>query len=169
MTSVTAAVRNLVNREELGAVITIVDGCNVGLKAVINAEAAVVAGELPLEISADVRADAITLMGHEQSRLLGYGEREVFIEVLTPQAQLLIFGAGHVAQPLAKIAFELGFRVIVADARGTWATRTRFPDVDELIVGWPGEVFERIKLDGRTYVVLLSHDARFEDIKLMSR
>ena len=33
-----------------------------------------------------------------------------------------------------------GFRVIVADARKTWATPERFPDVDELIVDWPDAV-----------------------------
>ena len=53
--------------------------------------------------------------------------------------------------------------MIVADARADWATEERFPDVDELIVGWPDAVFEHVPLDHRTYVVLLSHDARFED------
>ena len=53
--------------------------------------------------------------------------------------------------------------MIVADARKAWATHERFPDVDELIVGWPDAVFEKVGLDRRTYVVLLSHDARFEN------
>ena len=44
----------------------------------------------------------------------------------------------------------------------TWATDERFPNVDELIAGWPEKVFDHIDLDRRTYVVLLSHDARFE-------
>ena len=74
-----------------------------------------------------------------------------------------MFGAGHIAQSLAHMAPELGFRVIVADARKTWATPERFPDVDGLIVGWPDAVFEEHAPDRRTYVVLLSHDARFED------
>ncbi len=129
----------------------------------IDAAGSVIAGELPADIAADVSADAVSLMEHEQNRTLEYGDREVFIETLAPQPQLVIFGAGHIAQPLTRIAQELGFRVVVSDARKTWATEERFPTVDRLIVGWPQTVFEQLELDRRTYVVLLSHDRRFED------
>ena len=44
-----------------------------------------------------------------------------------------------------------------------WATGDRFPDADDVIVGWPEQVFEKLSPDRRTYVVLLSHDTRFED------
>ncbi len=161
--SVVAAIRDLTKRERLGAVVTVVEGPDAGAKAVIDAEDGTVAGSLPNAIEDDVVADAASLMEHEQSRTLAYGEREVFIETVAPQPLMLIFGAGHIAQPLSKIARELGFRVIVADARETWATEERFPDVDRLIVGWPDVVFEQVPLDHRTYVVLLNHDARFED------
>ena len=163
MTSVLEAVRDLAKREQLGAVLTIVAGPGVGSKAVVGAEATVIAGTLPPDILDDVLADALTLMEREQNRTLAYEDREVFIETLAPQPQLLIFGAGHIAQPLSRIARDLGFRVIVSDARGAWATDDRFPDVDQLIVGWPDQVLEQVELDRRTYVVLLSHDARFED------
>lgn len=71
---------------------------------------------------------------------------------------LLLFGAGHVSQPLAVMGRQLGFRVIVADARPIWATEERSPDVDELIVAWPEKVLERVELDRRTYVALLNHE-----------
>jgi xanthine dehydrogenase accessory factor len=76
---------------------------------------------------------------------------------------MLVFGAGHNAQPLTTMAKQLGFRVVVADARPMWATEDRFPEADEVVVGWPEAVFAKIALDRRTYVVLLNHDARFED------
>ena len=44
-----------------------------------------------------------------------------------------------------------------------WATVDRFPHADEVVVGWPDAVFEMVELDRRAYVVLLSHDPRFED------
>jgi xanthine dehydrogenase accessory factor len=156
------AIRKLEADERLGAVATVVSGPGIGSKAVIES-GAVVAGTLPDAVLGDVIADAAELMDHEQSRTLTYGDCEVFIETIAPQPHLLVFGAGHIAQPLSRIAQELGFRVTVADARQTWATHDRFPNVEQLIVGWPDKVFEQVDLDRRTYVVMLSHDARFDD------
>ncbi len=160
--STIGAVRDLIKRERLGAVVTVVAGPDLGTKAVIDVDEGVVAGELPTDVADDVLADVEQLMEHQQNRTLAYGDREVYIETVAPQPLLLIFGAGHVAQPLSKIAQELGFRVVVADARAAWATEERFPNVDQLIQGWPDTVLERVELDRHTYVVLLSHDARFE-------
>ncbi len=75
---------------------------------------------------------------------------------------LVVFGAGHDSQPLSVFARAMGFRVFVVDARAAWATKERFPDVDGLIVGWPDAFFAEHELDGRTYVALMNHDARFE-------
>lgn len=160
--AIVVALQDLIKRERLGASVTVVDGPDLGAKAVVDADDGVVAGEIPADVADDVITDALQLMEHEQNRTLAYGDREIYVETVAPQPQLLIFGAGHVAQPLSRIAQELGFRVVVADARATWATEERFPDVDELIQGWPDTVLEQVELDRRTYVVLLSHDARFE-------
>jgi xanthine dehydrogenase accessory factor len=51
----------------------------------------------------------------------------------------------------------------VADGRAVWLTRERFPYADELVLGWPDEAFARIGLDASTYVVLLSHDPKFDE------
>ncbi len=158
-----AATRSLLDEERLGAVATVVVGEDLGAKAVIDYEDGIVAGGLPEALAVDVIGDARELMEREQSRTLTYSDRSVFIEVLAPQPVMLIFGAGHNAQPLTTMAKELGFRVIVADARPMWATDDRFPDADRVIVGWPDAVFAEIPLERRTYVVLLSHDPRFED------
>ena len=157
------AVKQLIAAERLGAVITVVEGAGTGSKAVVDYEHGVMAGTLPTAIEDVVFPDALKLMDHEQSRTLTYGELSVFIETIAPQPLMMIFGAGHNAQPLTTMAKQLGFKVVVGDARPMWATEDRFPDADDVIVGWPDAVFERIPLDRRTYVVLLSHDARFED------
>lgn len=157
------AVKRLIDGEQLGAVITVLDGAQAGQKAVVDYEAGVIAGALPNGIEDAVLADAGQLMDREQSRTLTYAELSVFIETIAPQPLMLIFGAGHNAQPLSTMAKQLGFKVVVGDARPMWATEDRFPDADEVIVGWPDSVFDKIPLDRRTYVVLLSHDARFED------
>ena len=157
------AVRRLVDQERLGAVATVVVGPDLGATAVIDAELGMVAGTFPGQILGDVLADARRLMAGEQNRTLVYGDREVFIETVAPPPRLVIFGAVHIAQPLSRIATELGFKVIVSDARPAFTTPERFPDAEQVLVGWPDEVKGRIDIDGRTYVVILSHDARFED------
>lgn len=157
------AVKNLMEEERLGAVLTVVAGPGIGAKAVVDFDGGIIWGELPAEVSAEVVEDAAELMDREQSRTLSYGETSVFIETIAPQPLMLIFGAGHNAQPLTTMAKELGFKVVVGDARPMWATTDRFPDADDVVVGWPDAVFEKLPLDRRTYIVLLSHDPRFED------
>jgi xanthine dehydrogenase accessory factor len=157
------ATRQLMDNERLGAVVTVIGGPNIGMKGVLDHEDGLIAGELPEDLRSDIVADAAELMSREQSKSLSYGEMLVFIETVAPQPVMMIFGAGHNAQPLSTLAKLLGFRVIIADARPMWATDDRFPDADEVVVGWPDEVFTRFTPDRRTYVVLLSHDQRFED------
>ena len=162
MVSIVRAIGDLVDAERLGATATVVEGSDLGMKAVIDADDGIIAGGLPDGVVDDVLADAHQLMEREQNRTLVYGDREIYIETLAPPPVLLIFGAGHVAQPLSTMGKHLGFRVIVADARASWATTERFPHVDTLIVGWPDVVFEKFEPDRRTYVAVLNHDARFE-------
>jgi len=162
VTSTIAAIAQLTDTEKLGAAITVIDGSDVGATVVVDRSTGVIAGEGSPWLAPDIITDANALMDREESRSLVYGDRRIFIDTIAPRPTMLIFGAGHIAQPLSVIARELGFRVVVADARGAWATQERFPDVDELIVAWPGAVFDHIEPDTRLYVVMLSHDARFE-------
>lgn len=157
------AIRRLVATERLGAVATVVAGPDIGAKAVIDIEDGYVAGELPAAITDDVLADATELADHEQSRTLSYGEVEVFIETVAPQPVLLIFGSDEVAEPLTVMASEMGFRVVVSDPRRAFTTPERFPLAADVVVGWPDKVADQLHVDRRTYVVLLNHNARFED------
>jgi len=156
------AVSGLKKVERLGAMITIIDGPGMGEAIVIDRDDGIVTGETPGWFSDAVRADAAVLMDTEESKALVYDDSRIFIDVIAPSPVMMIFGAGHIAQPLSLFARELGFRVVVADARAAWATPERFPCVDDLIVAWPNTVFETVVPDRRTYVVLLSHDSRFE-------
>jgi xanthine dehydrogenase accessory factor len=156
------AIAWLRDEERLGALITVIDGPDIGSAVVLDRSDGRISGDDELWFDGDVQADARDLMDREESKALVYGNRRIFVDTIAPSPIMLIFGAGHIAQPLSLFARELGFRVVVADARATWATAERFPNVDELIVAWPAEVFDHIEPDRRTYVVLLSHDIRFE-------
>ncbi|MGI9666384.1 MAG: XdhC family protein, partial [Acidimicrobiia bacterium] len=163
MTPPIAAIQQLVEAEQLGAEVTCVEGPALGQRAVVERGAGIIAGQIPDTIRADVLADAEALMVNEQSRTLTYGDHRVFIGSIAPAPILVVFGAGHASQPLAQFSLALGFRVIVVDSRETWATHERFPEIDQLIVGWPSVYFDDHAFDERTYVALMNHDARFEE------
>ena len=162
VSEVVDALADLKHDERLGALISVIVGPDTGDVVVTDRARGIIAGDGSAWYTDDVAYDVEALMDREESKALVYGERRIFIDTIAPSPVLLIFGAGHIAQPLSRFAAELGFRVVVADARATWATEERFPDVDELVVAWPEGVFDHIAPDRRAYVVLLSHDSRLE-------
>jgi xanthine dehydrogenase accessory factor len=93
----------------------------------------------------------------------GAGAASVFLEVFPRQPRLVIFGGVHIAVALVPLARALGYRTIVADGRPAFLTEERFPDADQLILGWPEEAFDSIGLDASCYVCILSHDPKFDE------
>jgi len=85
-----------------------------------------------------------------------------FVEPFRRPAHLVIIGAIHIAIPLHRLAKLMGYRVTVIDARAKFATKERFPEADELIVAWPDEAMARVGVDSSTYVVILTHDPKFD-------
>jgi xanthine dehydrogenase accessory factor len=85
-----------------------------------------------------------------------------FVEPHRRAPHMVIVGAIHIAIPLHRLAKLMGYRVTVVDARSKFATRERFPEADELVVAWPDEALAGITLDRSTYVVILTHDPKFD-------
>jgi len=154
------AVARLITAEEFGSRATAVAGPAIGQSAVIR-QGTLIAGALPSEILGDVVLDAAALLDRERSMTLTYGTNEIYIESLVPRPHLVVFGAVHIAQELVPMAKRMGFHVLVSDARAAFTTPERFPDADSLLIGWPDQI--DLIFDRRTYVVVLSHDGRFED------
>ncbi len=122
--------------------------------------------EEPQVVSRLVKQAAGVVSAYHPTRLtvsVGEEQWDVFVDVFPPPPKLIIVGAVHIAIPLVTFARELGFRTYVVDARAIFATRERFPHVDDLIIGWPQEVLPRLGLDENTYVVVLSHDEKIDN------
>ncbi|MBU8880732.1 XdhC family protein [Bacillus sp. FJAT-29790] len=83
-------------------------------------------------------------------------EINVFIDVYFPPAELMIFGAGHDAIPVAKYAVSLGFKTTVVDQREFYNSEQRFPGTNRLIVN-TSDFHENIKIGRRTYIVVMNH------------
>ena len=81
----------------------------------------------------------------------------VFLNAIPPPTALVIFGAGDDAQPLARLAHELGWHVAIADPRAGFATASRFPTADALVVAPANELVDRVALDAGTLAVVMTH------------
>jgi len=90
-------------------------------------------------------------------------DRHVFIEAFPVAPRLVIVGATEVARSLVGLARALGYERVVVDARTAFATRERFPDVEQLLTDWPDEAFDRIDLGPNDAVAILSHDPKFDE------
>ena len=79
---------------------------------------------------------------------------------------MIIFGAIDFARATARMASFLGFHVTVCDARPLFATESRFPEADEVVVIWPHKYLEAEheagRLDERTAICVLTHDPKFD-------
>ncbi|WP_306336835.1 XdhC family protein [Streptomyces sp. KL118A] len=86
----------------------------------------------------------------------------VLVESSVPPPRMIVFGAIDFASALVRMGKFLGYHVTVCDARPVFATPTRFPDADEIVVDWPHRYLERTEVDGRTVLCVLTHDAKFD-------
>ena len=106
--------------------------------------------------------DTELIEGSPRGSELAHRDGDLFIEPLRRPPHMVIVGAIHIAIPLHRLAKLMGYRVTVVDARAKFATAERFPEADELIVAWPDEALGKIALDSSTYVVILTHDPKFD-------
>jgi xanthine dehydrogenase accessory factor len=84
------------------------------------------------------------------------GRMQVFIEPIEGTPVLCLFGAGHVAQPLARMAKACGFRVELADDRVRFANPERFPEADLIVVDPFAAAAEKMTLGANSYAVVVT-------------
>ncbi|CAN5696600.1 XdhC/CoxI family protein [soil metagenome] len=161
------AARKLAAEGNVAVVATVVEGDTVGAKALITD--AMVTGTLG-DGSLDKQIESHVTGSRERPRS-GMIDTEsgarVFLDVFEPSPQLVIFGAVHTAQALDWFARKLGYRVVVTDARRALATRERFPNTDQLLIGWPDEAFAQLTITPATAIAILSHDPKFDEPALL--
>jgi xanthine dehydrogenase accessory factor len=109
------------------------------------------------------RTETLTYGPDGQRR--GEGMR-VFVSSFAPAPRMLVFGAIDFAAAVARIGSFLGYRVTVCDARPVFATASRFPGADEVVVDWPHRYLQAEvdagRIDGRTVLTVLTHDPKFD-------
>lgn len=90
------------------------------------------------------------------------GQLQAFLEFVRPAVSLVIAGAGNDAQPLAEVAYLLGWEVTVVDGRPTHAAAQRFPNAHRILVAKPEQVLPQICIDNQTAFVLMTHNYNYD-------
>ena len=175
MAGIFEAVAQAIQQDELCAVVTVLNGDEIGRKLLVrrerkadgNASAVAATGSLGDKVleQAAIACAAEALEARRTTRIsLPVGEQEwdLLIDVHVPQEKLVIVGAVHMAIPLVSFARELGLYTVVIDARPIFATQDRFGHVHELVRSWPDEALQEMNLNESTYVVTLTHDEKLD-------
>lgn len=99
-----------------------------GTKALVRLDGTVEAPGWPSPPGPELRAAALKALAEKKSGVLETSEGlAVFLDAVSPEPELLVCGAGHIAVPLARFARETGFSVTVLDDRPDFANQARFP------------------------------------------
>jgi len=94
------------------------------------------------------------------------GTLEIFVEPILPPAELYIFGAGHVAASLYKVARIAGFDITVVDDREAYANRERFPDAEEVIADDFEKATATLTPSEHSFIVIVTRGHR-DDMRVL--
>ena len=132
-------------------------------------------------VEAEVWQVAREVMEREQPRTLTFnlnqnpkydaglvcgGTLEIFLEPILPPAVLYIFGAGHVALNLSRIAGQVGFEVTIVDDRENYASRERFPEAKAVIAQDFEQAMTAITPDESSSIVIVTRGHR-DDMRIL--
>ncbi len=153
-----------------GAVATIVSGPSLGARLALVADGELEEEVGPIEpllreaIAADLRAAIDGASTDTRTYVTADGELRVLVEAIIPPPRLFLFAVGHDAVPIAQLAHQIGWDVVVCSPgaptdRSRTTTRERFAFADEVIVGSVDDLASRIALAHRPVAIVMTHDA----------
>lgn len=161
------ALKNCLEQGEMAAVTTVIEGAGLGNKMMRWPDGRALGSLGNAALDMEVSAWMLGQIAVQESTWAEFtftgNQVSVFVDVFTPVSRLVVIGAAHIAIPLVTLGKALGFRTIVIDPREAFATRERFPHVDELIVAWPSDALETLRPDEGTFIAALSHDEKLDN------
>ena len=102
------------------------------------------------------KADETVVIGECGGSLL------LLIEPIVPEKEIIIFGAGHVGEALAKLCDVMGQPYRVYDDRPEFASAERFKGAMERVVAPWDHVAEKISLFAHSYCVIMTYGHRHD-------
>ena len=100
---------------------------------------------------------------HQRSGVERVEDADLFFEMCAPPPDLVVFGAGHDAVPMVRMATDVGFAVTVVDVREAFLTSSRFPGA-RLVSAPAGQFEKNVPLTAHSFALIMNHNlARDEE------
>ena len=113
-------------------------------------------------VNADLTAEILSYLSRtiwekpKLFQLFGRPDFEFFWDRLSFQQQAVIFGGGHISQPLAEFLSMVGYSVAVVDDRPDFANTTRFPNAQKVICASFQDSFAQLDFTPSTAIVIVT-------------
>jgi xanthine dehydrogenase accessory factor len=95
-------------------------------------------------------------------------ERSVHLQAFGVPPTLVLVGAIDYSAAVAALASQVGYRVVIVDAREAFARSDRFSRVAEVHVGWPDIAIDERQLRPNDAVIVFSHDSKFDEPAILA-
>lgn len=142
-------------RKNRQAAVLVTDMDAGGSRVILEGE--VVAGSLGDHVAAAFRSG--------KAGTVDVAGRNLFLNVYLPPPRIVVIGAVHISQALARLAPIAGYDLAIIDPRTAFATPERFADV-ELTADWPEDVLTARPLDAYSALVAVTHDPKIDDFPI---
>jgi xanthine dehydrogenase accessory factor len=84
------------------------------------------------------------------------GSLDIFVEPVLAIPTLYLFGGGHVALYVSRIASQSGFETVIVDDRPAFANAERFPEAAATHAGAWEEIFPKLRMNDFSYIVIVT-------------
>jgi xanthine dehydrogenase accessory factor len=170
------AVAEAVAEGKPAALATLLDGEGAGSKLAVLEDRVVGGLGVTELLDRSVEREARGFLDEGISRLRRYGaggevmgsELPVYIQAFSTHPSMVIFGAIDFSAAMARVASEIGYRVVICDARAPFAESPRFSEAAEVVVDWPDRYLEGRELGERDAVLVFTHDPKFDEPALIA-
>jgi xanthine dehydrogenase accessory factor len=165
-----------VANEDAVAVATLLDGPDAGAKIAVI-EGNVLGGFGGPELFDHTVARDLSAMSVRRTNAVRhYGdggdalgrERSVHLQAFGVPPTLVLVGAIDYSAAVAALAHQVGYRVVIVDAREAFLRSDRFSRVAEVQVGWPDSAIDDRRLRANDAVIVFSHDPKFDEPAILA-
>lgn len=117
--------------------------------------------------AADQQARFVQGFKNRHPQLVSVDGVQYLLEPVSLWGTVYLFGAGHVAQQVARLTSMVDFRTVVVDDRKEFATRERFPEANEIIVLDDFEhCMKDLTITSDSYLVIVTRGHKYDQMVL---